>query len=590
MIIQWLETWRERWAELNPWWRLALVVGVLAAGGLLGAGPGYRAFRAWRLEQNLASAKVAVAEQRMDAARDLSLTVLRSGDPRIDAFRILEKSMASLRDPLHVEIARALMSHPEGSDEDRLNGFRGVAQGAPMGLAGQAWASLPESCRQRPEFAVVFAERLLAAERPSEAASVLLAVPEAARTAAVERGLIQTLLESGKVEGSDEAQRRLAAHWPATGIGLAGWLELLEEIPVQRLRPVLLAPVRRALEQAGAEEPTRRALALARLEYAADFSGRAEVIERVIAVWQGKAPVAVAQLLRDLGLHQRLLATFPVELVAEQPGLLGYLLEALEQTGAWAEVKPLLEAGGAGMAKYERLAHQAVAAGKAGDSTAMAEQWQAALADAKFSTAPDAYLTLARIAQDAGLESEAAHAMLEAVLRGRGPLPLYTQIKPLVEWLSKQGRESSLLKVCAMYLLFEPGNPVLLTQYAYLACLSSLAEPATVLQALQPLAAHLPDALPVQCVLAVAYLCNGEAAAALEVLDRQKVDLDQLAPGYRAAFLATLVLNHRIDPQDPRILGFPWQALMPSERKRFGEWLKAGAPAAPEIEEVRFGD
>jgi hypothetical protein len=253
-------------------------------------------------------------------------------------------------------------------------------------------------------------------------------------------------------------------------------------------------------------------------------------------------------------------------------------------------VKPLLEADVEGMAKCERLAHQAVAAGKTAGTTAMAEQWQAALADAKFSTAPDAYLKLARIAQDAGLESEAAQAMLEAVLRGRGPLPLYTQIKPLVEWLSKQGRESSLLKVCAMYLMFEPSNPVLIAQYAYLACLSSLAEPATVLQALQPLAAHLPDALPVQCVLAVAYLCNGEAAAALAVLDRQKVDLDQLAPGYRAAFLATLVLNHRIDPQDPRILGFPWQALLPSERKRFGEWLKAGAPTAPEIEEVRFGD
>ena len=202
------------------------------------------------------------------------------------------------------------------------------------------------------------------------------------------------------------------------------------------------------------------------------------------------------------------------------------------------------------------------------------------MADAKFSTEPDAYLKLSRIAQDAGLESEAAQAMLEAVLRGRGPLPLYSQIKPLVEWLFKQGRENSLLKVCAIYLMFEPGNPVLLTQYAYLACLTGLVEPAAVLKAVKPLAEFLPEALPVQCVLAVAHLCNGEAVAALAVLDRFKVDLDQLAPGYRATFLATLVLNHRIEPEDPRITGFPWQTLMPSERKRFGEWLKAGATAA----------
>jgi len=578
VVGQWYETCRGRWADVHPLWRLLIVAGVLAAGVLFGLKPAYRVFKGWRLERNLEAAKVAVAEVRMDAARDLSLTVLRAGDPRIEAFRILERSMEALRDPMHGEIARALMSHPEGSDEDRLRGFRVVAPDAPLGLVGQAWTALPEHCRQQPAFAEVFAQRLLAGGRYGEAASVLLGVPEAARTVVVQQGLIRVLLGSGKPEGLEEGQRRLAAQWPATDAGPTGWLDLLEEIPVPRLRPDLLGPVRRFLEvraeSEGAADPARHALALARLDYVANFSGRAALIDQVIDRWQAESPLPVARFLRDLGLFQRLLETFPVERVPMQPELMPYVLEAMEETGAWAGVKPLLEAFGERLPKCEMLAHLALAAGKTGDSAKATEHWEAAMADAKFSTATDSVPKLSRIARRGGMESESALAMLEAVLRGRGPLPLYSDIKPLVEWLAAQGRENSLLQVCAIYLLFEPGNPVLLTQYAYLACLNSLVEPANILKAIKPMAEAFPEALPMQCVLAVAYLSGGDAAAAAAVIDRQDVDPDQLAPGYRAAFLATLVLNGRIDRQDPRITGFPWKSLLPSERRRFSEWLK----------------
>ena len=157
---------------------------------------------------------------------------------------------------------------------------------------------------------------------------------------------------------------------------------------------------------------------------------------------------------------------------------------------------------------------------------------------------------------------------------------MYRDLQPLVEWLAKQGRESNLLQVGAIYLLFEPSNPVLLTQYAYLACLNGLVEPAKLLKAIRPMAEAFPAELPMQCVLATAYLCNGEAAAAAAVLDRLTVDPEQLAPGYRATFLATQVLNQRMERQDPRIAGLPWKSLLPSERKRFGEWLKMAPPDA----------
>ena len=444
-----------------------------------------------------------------------------------------------------------------------------------MGVVGQAWTLLPNPCQQQPRFALTFAARLIAAQRFSEAAVVLLTVPEPARNEAVEQALIRVLTGSRKQDGYEEAQRRLAARWPATGSEAAGWLDLLEELPMQCLRPTLLAPVRKSLLQAEEMDPARRALALARIQYAASLSGRAELIDQTIRRWQPTAPVPVARWLRDLGLYQRLVATFPVVAGATvPPGLTAYLLEALEHTEAWTGVTALLEEGGEQLPKFEMLAHQAIAAGKTGDTGTKTEQWEAAMADAKFSGVLDAYLRLARIADENGLPVESAQAMLEAVLRGRGPLPLFSELKPLIAWLVNQGRERNLLQVCATYLLFEPSNPVLLTQYAYLACLTSLVEPANLLKAFKPLAAAFPDELPIQCVLAVAYLTNNQAAEAAGVLDRLKLESEQLAPGYRAAFLATQVLNGRIDRQDPRISKFPWKSLLPAERQRFGEWLK----------------
>lgn len=606
MTSTWLNAARKRWANWHPLRRLLLVAVLLAAGVLFGVKPAYQVFEDWRVEQDLAAAKVAMAAGRMSEARDLSLSVLQAGNPRIDALQILEKAMAALGDPKHVEIARALMSHPESSDEDRLNGFRKVALEAPMGIVGQAWTALPERCQQRPEFAVPYAERLLAAQRAGEADGVLLAVPETARNEAVELGLIRVMLGRGQPDGCEEAQRRIAAKWPTTGTGLTAWLELLEEIPVQSLQAKPLAPVRKFLAAAAAAEPARHelALALARLDYVTNPSGRAEMIEKTLVRWQTSAPVAVARLLRDVGLPERLLATFPVAEVSAQPALLPYVLEALEQTGEWPKVKFLLEPfafqstrkpgdktgtpspekpspeGAASMEICEMLAHLALAAGKTGDTTTMAEQWEAAMAEAKFSTAPDAFLKISRIAQDGEMEDEATGATLEAVLQGHGPLPLFSEIKPLVEWLIKRGRESSLLQVCAIYLQFEPDNPALLTQYHYLACLSDQAEPAKQLKAIQPLAAAYPKDVPIQCVLATAYLCNGDGAAAAAVLDRLTVDVEQLAPGFRATFLATQVLNDRMDRRDPRLTGFPWKALLPPERKRFGEWLKMAPPDA----------
>ncbi len=568
----------DRWANLHPFIRFLLAAGLVALGGFLFLKPSYRAFKAWRLEKNLVAAEKAVKEVRMDEARDLSLTVLRAGDSRIEAYRILEKSTASLRDPMHGDIARALMSHPEGSEEDRLNGFRGMAPDAPLGVLGQAWASLPEALRQNPGFATVFAVRLIAGQRFSEAASVLLAVPEPARTAEVNQALVRVLLGSGKKDGFDEAQRWIAAKWPAGDQEISGWFDVFEEIPVASLRADLLEPVRESLSMPGQADSARGALAILRLEYAANFAGRATVLDRAIIRWKDEAPETLAKFLRDIGTHRMLIETFPIKRLEDHPGILPYLLESMENFGAWDQLALLLDTHGDRLPKTELLARRAVMAAKTGDTPALVQRWNEAMGEARSGATRNAFLMIHQIAADAGLEAEAGQAMLEAIRQGRGPLPLYADLKFLLNILASQGRENELLQVCAIYLPFEPGNPVLLTQYAYLACLNGLADGKTILKAVKPMADAFPDALPIQCVLATAYLSDDQPAAAIETLDRLKVQPENIAPSYRVAFLTCQVLAKRIPKDDPQITNFPWKSLLPSERRKFGEWIRAANP------------
>jgi hypothetical protein len=572
------EAFWDRWANLHPSVRFLILLAAAAASGfVLVSGP-YQKFKAWRMERNLVSAQNAVGEVHMHEARDLAMTVLQADESCIAAFRILEKATASLRDPWHSEIARVLLSHPEASDADRWVGFCGIAPEVPLGLLKQAWTMLPALCRQDLRFVTVFADRMIAERRFKEATLVLLAVPAAAHTPGVERRLIRILIGSGKQEGYDEAQRMIAEGFPSDGQELSEWLDLIEEIPLERLQSKTLEPVRKVLEDAVAGTLARPALLLARMGYATDIGRRTAILEDAIGHWKDREPQALADFLGKLGLYQLLLETLPAERVAEHPELFRRLLEASERSRVWAQAVLLLDAHGDLIPRFEEQAHRAVVAAKTGDIPAYVLAWTNAKGEAKISPLPGAFLTLYRVARDAAMDKEAEQAMVEAIRCGRGPLPLYEDLKPLLTSLAQQGQDKILLEICAIYLPFESANPVLITQLAYLACLNQLIEPTTVLAAMEHLAKGFPEELPIQCVLATAYLCNGQHVKAAETLDRLALDPAILSPGYRAAFLTIQVRNRRIAKDDPRITELPWQSLLPSERKRFNDLIRAEEP------------
>lgn len=576
MILYRINALRDRWANLHPYLRF-LIIAAVAAVGLFAFKPCYRIFKSWRMERNLVEAREALDGSRMGEARDLSLTVLNGGETKIEACRILEESMASLGDPRHADIARMLFSHPDGSDEDRWKAFRSIASEAPLGLAGQAWTQLSAELQKEPRFADLFADRLISEKRGKEAALVLLEVPETERKGEVNQRLTRVLIDSGKSQAFDEAQRLIASHFPTEEAEMSAWLDLLESIPAVSLQAEPLDSVRKVLENPALSEKARPALMLSRLDYAADFGGRAAVIDGAIARWKDREPAALAKFLRDLGLDQRLLETFPPEQVESHPDLFKPLMEAIEAVGAWDESGKMLDLRGTSLPKFEELGHRAIIASKTKDAAGLLRQWSSAIDEAKSSRQPDALLKLQRMGREAGMSEQADQALVEAIRIGRGPLPLYSDLKPLLGSLAAQGKESVLLEICETYLSFESGNPVLLTQYGYLACLNNLSDIKTVLKALEPLAKAFPKEVPIQCVLATAYLCEGQSAKAAATLDPLALDPATLAPGYLAAFLTTQVLNGRLSKDDPSITDFPWKSLQPSERRKFSELIQSAA-------------
>jgi hypothetical protein len=571
----------DRWAKSHAILRFFVVVVTLTITGFLLVKPGYRLFKGWRLERNLLSAQKAVEENRMGEARDLSLAVLRAGVPKIQALRILEKATAQLDDPQHGEVSFALVSHPEGTDEDRYNGFRGVAETSPLGLVGQAWVSFSVTLRHQSRFAVLFADRLINERHDNEAVRVLLEVPEKERTAQVEQRLIRVLIARGNKEGYDEAQKRLVAHFPHDGNNLEEWLDLLDEIPVDYFQASVLEPAKKILTDQSLQKNARASLGLARLDYAKDSSGRSELIEKTITQWKTEEPLALAGFLAKLGLHQKLLDTFPVGEVEAHPALFIPLLDSIYKTGAWENLAALLESPGVSLPKFEKLAHLAVIATKTGEPADKFEKWQAAILEAKYSQTLNPYLTLRRIAIAGEIPDIAEQMLIEAIRVARGPLPLYKDLMPLLNSLAEQGKENILMEICSVYLSFEPSNPVVVTQYSYFACLNNLVAPKTLLTVLEPIAKALPKEVPVQFALATVYLCDNQMEKAASVVDSLKLDPDKLAPGYRAAYLTIQVLNERLSKTDPSITEFPWQSLQASERMKYGELIEAFVPKAP---------
>lgn len=557
-------------------WVLLAAAGI----GMLAGKPAMRLAREWRCDRNLRLAEEAVAEGDWLEARDRSLAVLLLRSTDLRALGLLESAMAALRDPRQVAVGRYLMLHPEGGHAERLRGWLVIVGAAPLGVVAQAWNSLPEELQQEPAFLLGFADRLTLENRLTEAVQLFGKMDLADPPTDVERRVLAILLASGKREAQAQAQQRLLDRIKRGKPDLAILLGCFDQVPLDALDAGLGEALAGWLE-AGGERTAEDRLRVARHEVAAAGAEAAGRIEQVTAAWSEREPVLLVKWLLDIDEPERALAVAPDRVTADPRGF-AWRCEAWKRLERWLELSQALKNPPPGYSRLNLHCDETLAAARMGDTAKRSAAWANAMGEAKISDSANGYLDLSRRAAKDGLADESERAMVEAIRAVRGPLPLYADLKPLVESLHAKRMGEELLDIVAVYQNFEPGNPVLMTQYCYLAGLYGYVETGFIKAQLEPVLERLPSAIPVRCTLAVAALLESDPARALGFLELEGLDWNEAAPGYRMIRAVALVSGGRKEEGLALLKGLPWDKLLAVERQ-FCEGRLAVANAADQV-------
>ena len=269
---------------------------------------------------------------------------------------------------------------------------------------------------------------------------------------------------------------------------------------------------------------------------------------------------------------------FPPAELQKYPGLTEMLIEAAAKEQDWKTAMEYLKAAPESFDKIARLAWTSVVHEKAGDPAASEAAWREATIEAEVKTESGVWLNMASIMRSAGSRSRENESMYQAILRGKGRLPLFQDLRLLLEDFYAEGREKAIVQICAIYLLFEPGNPVILTHYSYLACVSGTGDPGVLAKAIQPLADAYPNLPQILCVLTTIHLFKEDFGEASRIAQLVTAPAESLPPGYRAALIAARVRGGLLSAESEEVRGIPWKSLMPSESRFFRRIIELKTP------------
>jgi len=555
----------DRWANLHPAWKFFAVVAVIASFSFAVMRPGLGIYRDWRDGQRMESASKAIGEGRYSEARDLALAVLRRDGTRKETIPILLRSTEALNDPRRAEVALALLSDAEASREDRVVAWRVCCESSGTWLLQAIWSQLPEAERSDPVFISHLIDRLLFDGQYSDAELLLgkLAPPLAA---ALEERLMRLLVIKGTQDSYGEFQLRLGkrlADLPEDSL----LVPLLDEVPQSALLPGLHAWLHVWHEKTGQLSPDAE-LRLARCEMAAKPDHAQRIFSDHHDRYNEIAPLITARWclqIRRLREADEILARLPTGSGSDPEAFLLHclVLEGLADHERW---KALLAAAPAAVPAAWVACEVSFLADQQQDTparnTASNLALQAAIKDPDY----DALVRLARQAEVRALQALSRSAWIEAIRRRVGPLPMLSSIQSLIESLADDQKETELFDVLTSYRLLERGNPAIIAQHDYLACLNGRLSPEALIANLTPIYDQHPEALPLSCILALGHLLVDQPAQAMELTDGE-IDWFSCGLAYRAIRGLALQAGGRGDEAAVYFENFPWKELLPSERK-----------------------
>ncbi len=518
------------WLNLTLGIRLVLIFVGLCALAILLWRPVVSAIKAVALERNSRLAEAALAAGDAQEARSRSLAAIQSDPERIRVTRTALQAMDLLNDPKRIQVAMILMRHPDASPNDRRLALRVLASHGPMGWVGAAWAALPKEEKAGPEMIDALARRLIVEGKAGEAALLLKDVDFANLPDLSCRLVIDLLQNQGSGEAWRESRTLLFKRTRMAvdaGEPIPDWcLDAWERLPQEHLEPEFLT----AFPEGG---PRRIQMFRRRIEQGGQILDPGDP---VVAVWlrecQPEDRLSLASLLSSCGCESGAL-----DLLEKAADLTQKEYEWIRSLRihkqAWRPWLDFLQSSAVlGISKAWVDADRALAYLQLDEKSQSKNAWRGAMEWATLSAQSSRLVDLSHRVRP-WMPAEAGQALLAAVGSGDQALPLFNDLQWLARSLKDARNDKALLDLCRAYLRIEPGNPVLVTRYAYLALLTGELSPAAAVRMVAPVVESQPKSAHPRIVGVIAALLREDAPEALRLAARDSVSWKDSPPFYQ---------------------------------------------------------
>ena len=543
---------RETWANLPLGIRVILALLALGVIAVPCGRPLRSALRFLALERNSRLAEDAIAAGDAQEARSRGRAAIQSAPERIEVARTVLQSMDILNDPKRIQVATILMQHPDANSADRALALEVLASHAPMVIVGAAWAGLSKEEKAMPEMIDAFARRLMW-EGKSEAAALLLKDVDFPNPPdSINQLLVDLLQDHGSPDAWVESQKLLSkrtraasdASEPLPDWCLADW----ERVPQEHLDSQALA----AFPKAGSP---RVMMLRRRIEQ----GGRSlDLRDPPIASWLRQVEpgdrLALASLLANCG-HE----STALELFEQGAGLMHNEYEWIRdiriRTQAWRPWLDFLKSPAVlGISQAWVDADRALAYFQLNEIHESKNAWREAIQSAAISTQVPRLIDLCHRVRP-WMPAHAEEALLAAIASPDQALPLFNDLQWLARSLEKAGNDKALLDLSRTYLGIEPGNPVVVTRYAYLALLAGELSPAAAIRMITPIIEDQPGSPHPRIVAVMAALLLDDISQAQRWIARETVNWEKTQPFYQWLIArAGGSINPPPDSDSPRLL------------------------------------
>lgn len=555
------------WANLHPALRISLILIILATTFVIAVGPGKTVYRKLIFSQNLEKAKTALADKRYFEARDLSRRALQTHQTAYEPLALLLRSSTALRDSLAVKAAIGILHHDDANPGDQLLAWRHLCKSSPSFYPLAIWETLPASVKDLEPYQLPLIDRMLYDRMPEAALATIANLPKPL-SVEIQTRRLQALAVTDESNNKSNFLRNLIVQLYKHPNEAPRLLQLIDQIPQSNLPPGLYNAIPLNLKQSGSSN-IQTSLRILRCELAAKPNQSKSLLHHTLANYKSSDPHALARWYLQIDLPRHAAEILNLDVVADTPPIYRLQLETLRATAQLKKLSEFLTHPPNGFPPWEASALLATVT--TGDKSQ--DLQKKSLAAAAKSYQQDALIQLARLAENHNLTNLATNAWVLAISRASGPLPPAESIPEIITQLYTQKREDELYAVLNAYFFIETSNHIIRTQRLYLACLTGRVEPQSVINEITPLHQQFPDNIALRCILAIAHVLSGHSEKADELTSLPEVDWFSIAPAHRAIRGIALTETNQINEARIYFDNFPWDTLLPSEKRVFENLL-----------------